>query len=187
MRLPDVPPLAEFVPGYEAALDGLGVPRDTPAEIVDRLAGEIEAVARRPRLKARLAELGATSMAMSRADFARLVADETAKWATVVKSARHQAGVIHGCRATWETLDRGLPLNLRDLSSPKDKNLDLNDPRVLAPTVFENRYNVTLLNLLFVEIKPDHKRRPRVVAFAGLLLNYPFEFFRNHVHTFGVI
>jgi len=85
---PDVPTVAESLPGYEVAdWTGIGVPRGTPAEIVDRLAGEVEAALADPRLKARLAELGSLSMAMSRAEFARLIADETAKWATVVKSA----------------------------------------------------------------------------------------------------
>jgi tripartite-type tricarboxylate transporter receptor subunit TctC len=85
---PDVPTVAESLPGYEVAdWTGIGVPRGTAAEIVDRLAGEIEAALADPKLKARLAELGSLSMAMSRAEFARLISDETAKWATVVKSA----------------------------------------------------------------------------------------------------
>jgi tripartite-type tricarboxylate transporter receptor subunit TctC len=86
--VPDVPTVAELLPGYEVSdWSGIGVPRSTPAEIVERLGTEIDAALGDPRMKARLAELGSVLMAMSRADFARLIADETEKWAKVVKLA----------------------------------------------------------------------------------------------------
>jgi tripartite-type tricarboxylate transporter receptor subunit TctC len=84
--LPDTPTLAEFLPGYEAsAWFGLVAPKGTPAEIVDRLNQEINAGLADPRLKARLADLGGTLIAASPADFGKLIADETEKWAKVVK------------------------------------------------------------------------------------------------------
>ena len=86
--VPDIPTVAETLPGYEVSdWSGIGVPRSTPAEIVERLGTEIDAALGDPRMKARLADLGSVLMAMSRADFARLIADETEKWAKVVKSA----------------------------------------------------------------------------------------------------
>jgi tripartite-type tricarboxylate transporter receptor subunit TctC len=86
--LPDLPPVGHFVPGYEAsALNGVGAPRDTPAEIVDRLNKEINAALADPKMKARLADLGGTVLPGSPADFGKLVVDETEKWAKVVKFA----------------------------------------------------------------------------------------------------
>jgi tripartite-type tricarboxylate transporter receptor subunit TctC len=84
--LPDVPAMAEFVPGFEASnFYGLGAPRNTPAEIIGRLNKEITAVIADPKIMARLAELGATPMPLSTAEFGKLVAEETEKWAKVVK------------------------------------------------------------------------------------------------------
>jgi tripartite-type tricarboxylate transporter receptor subunit TctC len=84
--LPDVPAVGDFVPGYESsAWFGLGVPRDTPAEIIDKLNKEVNAGLADPKLKARLADLGGTVLAGSPADFSKLIADETEKWAKVVK------------------------------------------------------------------------------------------------------
>jgi tripartite-type tricarboxylate transporter receptor subunit TctC len=84
--LPDVPTVADFVPGYEASSWwGIGVPRSTPAEFIERLNNEINAGLDSPKLKARLADLGSTALAGSPADFARLIAEETEKWAKVVK------------------------------------------------------------------------------------------------------
>jgi tripartite-type tricarboxylate transporter receptor subunit TctC len=84
--LPDLPTIAEFVPGYEAsAWFGVGAPRNTPTEIVDKLNTEINACLADPSLKARLADLGGITLAGSPADFARLIVEETAKWAKVVK------------------------------------------------------------------------------------------------------
>ncbi len=86
--LPDVPTVAEFVPGYEASSwYGIGAPRNTPAEIVDKLNKEINAALADPKIKARLADLGGTVLAGSPADFGKLIADETEKWAKVIRAA----------------------------------------------------------------------------------------------------
>jgi tripartite-type tricarboxylate transporter receptor subunit TctC len=86
--LPDVPTIAETVPGYEASVVyGIAVPKDTPAEIVTKLNAAINAVQADPKLQARLRELGGEPMPMSPVQFGKLVADETAKWAKVVKFA----------------------------------------------------------------------------------------------------
>ena len=80
--------MADFVPGYEASFwAGLGAPRNTPAEIIDKLNKEINAGLHDPKIKARLAGLGGTLLAGSPADFAKLIADETDKWGKVVKFA----------------------------------------------------------------------------------------------------
>jgi tripartite-type tricarboxylate transporter receptor subunit TctC len=85
--LPDLPTVGEFVPGYEAsAVWGVGAPRNTPAEIVDKLNQEINAGLADPKIKARL-ELGGTVLPGSPADFGKLIAEETEKWAKVVKFA----------------------------------------------------------------------------------------------------
>jgi len=87
--LADVPTVADFVPGYEAsAWFGVGAPRNTPAEIVDRLNKEINAGLADPKLKARLADLGGDPLPGSPADFGKLIADETEKWGKVVKFAK---------------------------------------------------------------------------------------------------
>jgi len=84
--LPDVPPLADFVPGYESsAFNGVGAPRDTPGEIVDRLNREINAGLADPAMKARLDDLGIIVMAGTAAEFGKRIAEETEKWAKVVK------------------------------------------------------------------------------------------------------
>jgi tripartite-type tricarboxylate transporter receptor subunit TctC len=84
--LPDLPTVVEFVPGYEAiAWLGIGAPRATPAEIVDKLNKEINAGLADPKIKARLADLGGTPLVGSPADFGKLIADETEKWRKVVK------------------------------------------------------------------------------------------------------
>jgi tripartite-type tricarboxylate transporter receptor subunit TctC len=84
--LPDVPTVNDFVPGYEASvMSGIGAPRNTPLEIIDRLNKEISAALADPKLKARLADLGSVPMPMTPADFGRLIAEETEKWAKVVK------------------------------------------------------------------------------------------------------
>ncbi len=86
--LPDIPPLADFLPGYEASgWFGIGAPKNTPAEIVERLSKEINAGLADPKLKARFADLGATVFAGSPADFGKFVAEETEKWAKVIKFA----------------------------------------------------------------------------------------------------
>jgi tripartite-type tricarboxylate transporter receptor subunit TctC len=86
--LPDIPTVADFVPGYEASTwYGVGVPRNTPAEIVETLNKEINAALADPKMKARLADLGCTVLAGSPADFGKLLANETEKWGKVVKFA----------------------------------------------------------------------------------------------------
>ncbi len=86
--LPEVPTVAEFVPGYEAsAWVGIGAPRNTSAELIDKLNADINVGLADAKLKARFAELGATVMVGSPADFGRFIAGETEKWAKVVKFA----------------------------------------------------------------------------------------------------
>ena len=84
--LPDVPTVSEFVPGYEASFwTGIVAPNNTPMEVVDTLNQEINAALGDPKMKARFAELGATVLAGSPADFLKLIADETEKSRKVVK------------------------------------------------------------------------------------------------------
>jgi tripartite-type tricarboxylate transporter receptor subunit TctC len=91
--LPDIPTVGEFVPGYEASVwFGAGAPRNTPAEIVDKLNKEINAGLADPRVKARLAELGSVPMPMTSAEFRKFLADEVEKWAKVVRAANIKAG-----------------------------------------------------------------------------------------------
>jgi tripartite-type tricarboxylate transporter receptor subunit TctC len=86
--VPDIPTVAEYLPGYEVSdWTGIGVPRGTPVEVVDRLSAEINAALDDPKIKARLAELGSQLMPMSRAAFGKMIADETEKWAKVVTTA----------------------------------------------------------------------------------------------------
>jgi tripartite-type tricarboxylate transporter receptor subunit TctC len=86
--LPDVPTLSEFVPGYEmTAWYGIGAPKGTPAEVVDKLSKEIDAGLADPGMKARLADLGDEPMPMTPAAFGKLIAEETEKWGKVVKFA----------------------------------------------------------------------------------------------------
>jgi tripartite-type tricarboxylate transporter receptor subunit TctC len=84
--LPDLPTVADFVPGYEAsAWYGVGVPKGTPDAIIDKLNKEITAILDDPKAKSRFAELGASLIGGSAAQFGQLVVDETEKWAKVVK------------------------------------------------------------------------------------------------------
>jgi tripartite-type tricarboxylate transporter receptor subunit TctC len=86
--LPDVPTVGEFVPGYEGtAWFGIGAPKNTPKEIVDKLNQEINTGLADPKLKARLEELGGVPMSMTPADFGKFITDETEKWGKVVKFA----------------------------------------------------------------------------------------------------
>jgi tripartite-type tricarboxylate transporter receptor subunit TctC len=86
--LPDIPTIGEFVPGYEASsVFGLGAPKNTPAEIIDKLNKEINAALADPKFKARLADLDGTVLGGSPADFGKLIAEETEKWGKVVKFA----------------------------------------------------------------------------------------------------
>ena len=86
--LPDVPAVSEFLPGFEANdWLGVGAPRNTPAEIVERLNKEINAALADPKIKARFADLGSTVLALSPGEFGKLLADETAKWGNVIRTA----------------------------------------------------------------------------------------------------
>ena len=86
--LPEVPTVADSVPGFDASTwQGIGAPRNTPAEIVERLNKEINAVLANPKIKERLAELGSVPTPMSPADFANLIAAETEKWGKVIRAA----------------------------------------------------------------------------------------------------
>jgi tripartite-type tricarboxylate transporter receptor subunit TctC len=90
--LPDVPTVGDFVPGYEASIwFGLGAPRNTPTEIVDKLNQEINAGLADAKIKARLANLGADSMPMSPANYGKFIADEVGKWGKVVQAANIKA------------------------------------------------------------------------------------------------
>ena len=86
--LPDVPTVGEFVPGYEGnAWFGIGAPKNTPKDIVDKLNSEINAGLADPKLKARLVDLGGVPMVLTPAEFGKFIADETEKWGKVVKFA----------------------------------------------------------------------------------------------------
>jgi tripartite-type tricarboxylate transporter receptor subunit TctC len=91
--LPDIPTVAEFVPGYEASVRyGIGAPRNTPSEIIDKLNTEINAALAEPKMKTRLAEIGAVPIPMTPADFGKFIADDTEKWGKVVRAANIKAG-----------------------------------------------------------------------------------------------
>ena len=86
--LPDVPTLGEFVPGYEVfGWIGIGAPKDTPTEIIEKLNKELGASLADPNIKARLVELGFLPTSMTPAEFGKLIADETDKWAKVIRAA----------------------------------------------------------------------------------------------------
>jgi tripartite-type tricarboxylate transporter receptor subunit TctC len=86
--LPELPPVGEFVSGYEASQwYGMGAPRSTPAEIIDRLNREINAGLADAKMKARLAEIGGEPLPGSPSEFGTFIAEETVKWAKVVKFA----------------------------------------------------------------------------------------------------
>jgi len=90
--LPDVPTVDESVPGYEASQwYGLGLSKDAPADIVEKLNAEINAALADPKMKARLADLGGIGLAGSPADFGKLVAEETEKWRKVIRAANIKA------------------------------------------------------------------------------------------------
>jgi tripartite-type tricarboxylate transporter receptor subunit TctC len=84
--LPDIPTVGDFLPGYEASVvNGVGAPRDTPPEIIERLNTEINAGLADAKIRARLAELAATVLTGSSASYGKLIADDTEKWGRVVK------------------------------------------------------------------------------------------------------
>jgi tripartite-type tricarboxylate transporter receptor subunit TctC len=87
--LPDLPTVGEFVPGFEASQwYGVGAPKNTPAEIVDKLNKEINAALADPKIKDRLTDLGGMILGGSPADFGKLIADETEKWGKVIRAAK---------------------------------------------------------------------------------------------------
>jgi tripartite-type tricarboxylate transporter receptor subunit TctC len=92
VALPDIPTVAEFVPGYEAtAWYGTGAPKNTPPEIIERLNKEINAGLADPKIKERLADLGSVPMPMSVAEFGKFIVDQTDKWAKVIRAASIKA------------------------------------------------------------------------------------------------
>jgi tripartite-type tricarboxylate transporter receptor subunit TctC len=91
--LPDLPPVSQFVPGYEAyAWQGMGAPKGTPPEVLDRVAGEIKAALADAKMQTRLADLGGVPMPKSPEEFGQLIANETVKWEKVIKFANIKAG-----------------------------------------------------------------------------------------------
>jgi tripartite-type tricarboxylate transporter receptor subunit TctC len=91
-ELPDIPTVGESVPGYEAsAWYGVGAPRNTPAEVIDKLNKEINAVEADPNMKARLDGLGVNPMSMTSAEFGKFIATETEKWGKVIQAANIKA------------------------------------------------------------------------------------------------
>lgn len=86
--LPDVPAIGEFVPGYEATVwNGVGAPRNTPAAIVDKLNGAVNAALADPAYQAKLANIGSTPMSMTPPEFGKFLVDETARWGKVLQLA----------------------------------------------------------------------------------------------------
>jgi tripartite-type tricarboxylate transporter receptor subunit TctC len=86
--LPDIPTVGEFVPGYDATgWYGVSAPKSTPADIVDKLNREVNAGLADPKVKARLADVGVEPTPMTPAEFGKLIADDTEKWAKVIRAA----------------------------------------------------------------------------------------------------
>ena len=90
--VPDIPTVGDFVPGFEtSAWGGIGAPKDTPGEIIDKLNREINAALADPKMNARLADLGGLVLPLSPADYGRRIAEETEKWGKVIKFAGARA------------------------------------------------------------------------------------------------
>ena len=90
--MPSIPTVGEFVPGYEAsAFFGIGAPKNASAEIIQMLNKDIGTALADPKMKARLADLGGTVLGGSPADFGKLIAEETEKWAKVIRTANIKA------------------------------------------------------------------------------------------------
>ena len=90
--LPDIPAVGESVPGYAASgWSGIGAPKNTPIEVIDKLNKEINAALANPKIKARLADLGGTVLTLSPGDFGKLIAEEIDKWGKVVRAANIKA------------------------------------------------------------------------------------------------
>jgi tripartite-type tricarboxylate transporter receptor subunit TctC len=91
--LPDLPTMSDFVPGYEtSSWSGVGAPKNTPVEIIDKLNNEIVTALFDPRFKARLADVGGVPMALSPADFGKLIAESVEKWGKVIRAANIKGG-----------------------------------------------------------------------------------------------
>lgn len=91
--LPDIPSVAEFVPGFECYIwNGIGAPKRTPSDVINKLNAEIDAVLADPNTKARFAEIGGTVIGGTSANFGKLIADETEKWAKVIRAANIKPG-----------------------------------------------------------------------------------------------
>jgi tripartite-type tricarboxylate transporter receptor subunit TctC len=89
---PDIPTVAESVPGYEASLrNGLGAPRATPADVIARLNTEVNAGLNDPNLKARFAELGSVAVPLTVAEYSKVIVEETEKWGKVIRAANIKA------------------------------------------------------------------------------------------------
>lgn len=85
--LPDLPTIGDFLPGYEASLlNRVGAPRQTPADVIDKLNKEINTMIAEPAMKARLADLGNVPVAMTPTEFAKVLADETDKWGNLIRT-----------------------------------------------------------------------------------------------------
>jgi tripartite-type tricarboxylate transporter receptor subunit TctC len=90
--LPDIPTVGEFLPGYESSQwYGVGAPKNTPPQVIHKLNKEINAALDDPKIKAHLADLGGTVLALSPADFGKLIADETEKWGNVIRALNIKA------------------------------------------------------------------------------------------------
>jgi len=90
--LPDVPTIGEFVPGYEAAVwNGLVAPKNTPAEVIDKLAKEIDLAVSDPKITARFADLGSLPKSMTSSDFGKFITEDTEKWGKVIRAANIKA------------------------------------------------------------------------------------------------
>ena len=109
--LPDIPVIGDVVPGYEVTgWLGIGVPKGTPAEIVERINREVNAALADPTVKARMAELGSEIFTGSSSDFAKHLAEETEKWGKVDPGGQHQAGVarpLAACSVTSRSANGG--------------------------------------------------------------------------------
>ena len=87
-----MPTVAEFLPGYEASgWNGIGAPKNTPAEIIDKLNREINAGLADPKIRTRIEDLGGTTLVLSPAEFGKLIAEETEKWSKVIRAANVRA------------------------------------------------------------------------------------------------
>jgi tripartite-type tricarboxylate transporter receptor subunit TctC len=91
--VPDVPTIGEYIPGYEVSVwNGVVAPKNTPAEIVDKLYQEIDAALADPEIVARFAEVGSVPKSMTPADFGKFIVEDTDKWRRVIRAANIKMG-----------------------------------------------------------------------------------------------